>query len=96
MVSAFEGNKAETKTMLPVIESFMAAHDLPQRPSTTSMPLDAGKERVRARVQLRLPRMTWRKLTATTTATGRDHRRAPATIRVLVMPQDLVILVAAE
>jgi Transposase DDE domain len=29
MVSAFEGNKAETKTMLPVITSFMAAHDLP-------------------------------------------------------------------
>jgi Transposase DDE domain len=29
MVSAFEGNKAETKTMLPVIESFMAAHSLP-------------------------------------------------------------------
>jgi hypothetical protein len=29
MVCAFEGNKAETKTMLPVIESFMAAHDLP-------------------------------------------------------------------
>jgi hypothetical protein len=29
MVSAFEGNKAETKTMLPVIESFMAAHRLP-------------------------------------------------------------------
>jgi hypothetical protein len=29
MVSAFEGNKAETKTMLPVIESFMMAHDLP-------------------------------------------------------------------
>jgi hypothetical protein len=29
MVSAFEGNKAETKTMLPVIKSFMAAHDLP-------------------------------------------------------------------
>ena len=29
MVSAFEGNKAETKTMLPVIESFMAAHQLP-------------------------------------------------------------------
>jgi Transposase DDE domain len=29
MVSAFEGNKAETSTMLPVIESFMAAHDLP-------------------------------------------------------------------
>jgi len=29
MVSAFEGNKAETKTMLAVIESFMAAHQLP-------------------------------------------------------------------
>ena len=29
MVSAFEGNKAETKTMLPVIGAFMAAHQLP-------------------------------------------------------------------
>ena len=29
MVSAFEGNRAETKTMLPVIEMFMAAHRLP-------------------------------------------------------------------
>ncbi len=29
MVSAFEGNKAETRTMLPVIEAFMTAHDLP-------------------------------------------------------------------
>jgi hypothetical protein len=29
MLSAFEGNKAETKTMLPVIEEFMAAHRLP-------------------------------------------------------------------
>jgi hypothetical protein len=29
MVSAFEGNRAETKTMLPVIEKFMAAHNLP-------------------------------------------------------------------
>jgi hypothetical protein len=29
MVSAFEGNKAETRTMLPVIESFMAARQLP-------------------------------------------------------------------
>jgi hypothetical protein len=29
MVSAFEGNKAETKTMLPVIRAFMAAHQLP-------------------------------------------------------------------
>jgi hypothetical protein len=29
MVSAFEGNKAETKTMLPVVRAFMAAHRLP-------------------------------------------------------------------
>jgi hypothetical protein len=29
MISAFEGNKAETKTMLPVIEKVMAAHQLP-------------------------------------------------------------------
>jgi hypothetical protein len=29
MVEAFEGNKAETLTMLPTIRSFMAAHDLP-------------------------------------------------------------------
>ena len=28
MVSAFEGNKAETTTMLPVIQAFMAAHQL--------------------------------------------------------------------
>ncbi len=29
MLSAFEGSKGETKTMLPVIEKFMAAHQLP-------------------------------------------------------------------
>jgi hypothetical protein len=29
IVGAFEGNKAETKTMLPVIEKFMAVHHLP-------------------------------------------------------------------
>lgn len=29
MVEAFEGNKAETLTMIPTIKSFMAAHDLP-------------------------------------------------------------------
>jgi transposase len=29
MVSAFEGNKADTKTTLPVIQAFMAAHWLP-------------------------------------------------------------------
>ncbi len=29
LVSAFEGNKADTRTMLPVIQAFMAAHQLP-------------------------------------------------------------------
>ena len=28
-ISAFEGNRAETRTMLPVIEPFMTAHQLP-------------------------------------------------------------------
>jgi hypothetical protein len=38
MVSAFGGNKAETKTMLPVIEKFMAAHRL----SDVTVVADAG------------------------------------------------------
>jgi Transposase DDE domain len=38
IVSAFEGNEAETKTMLPVIEKFMAAH---RRPDVTVV-ADAG------------------------------------------------------
>src|SRR5260370_30174586 len=38
MVSAFEGSKAETRTMLPVIESFMAAHQLPD----VTVAADAG------------------------------------------------------
>ena len=29
MLSAFEGNTGETKTMIPVIKEFMAAHQLP-------------------------------------------------------------------
>ena len=29
MVNAFEGNKAETTTMLPTIQAFMKAHHLP-------------------------------------------------------------------
>ncbi len=37
-VNAFEGNKAETKTMLPVIEAFMNAHDL----SDVTVVADAG------------------------------------------------------
>ena len=38
MVNAFEGNKAETTTMLPVIEAFQAAHDL----SEVTVVADAG------------------------------------------------------
>src|SRR5262249_44553601 len=38
MVSAFEGNKAATKTMLLVIEAFMAAHRLPD----VTVVVDAG------------------------------------------------------
>jgi transposase len=38
MVSAFEGDEAETKTMLPVIEAFMPAHDL----SDVTIVADAG------------------------------------------------------
>jgi transposase len=38
MVSAFEGNRAEAKTMLPVIENFMAAY---HRPDVTVV-ADAG------------------------------------------------------
>jgi len=37
-VSAFEGNTGETKTMLPVIEEFMAAHQLPD----VTVAADAG------------------------------------------------------
>ena len=50
MVSAFEGNKAETKTMLPVIESFMAAHQLPD----VTVVADAGmvtRERTRRQIE---------------------------------------------
>ena len=39
MVEAFEGNKAETKTMLPTIEAFMAAHDL----NDVTVVADAGR-----------------------------------------------------
>jgi hypothetical protein len=37
-LSAFEGNRAETKTMLPVIEAFMDAHQLPD----VTVDADAG------------------------------------------------------
>jgi ribosomal protein S27E len=41
MEAAFEGNKAETKTMLPVIGSFLAAHHLPDVTVVTVV-ADAG------------------------------------------------------
>jgi transposase len=50
MVSAFEGNKAETKTMLPVIEAFMAAHQIPG----VTVVADAGKCRRRTSSRSRL------------------------------------------
>jgi len=33
MVGAFGGTKAETETMLPIIEAFMTARRFPTRPS---------------------------------------------------------------
>ena len=50
MVSAFEGNKAETKTMLPVIEAFMAAHDLPDVTvvADAGMVSEANQEQIEA------------------------------------------------
>jgi hypothetical protein len=50
MVSAFEGNKAETKTMLPVIEPFMAAHDLPDVTvvADAGMVSEANQEQIEA------------------------------------------------
>jgi hypothetical protein len=50
MVSAFEGNKAETKTMLPVIQSFMAAHQLPDvtRVADAGMVSEANQKAIEA------------------------------------------------
>jgi hypothetical protein len=45
MASAFEGNKAETKTMLPVIEVFMAAHDLPDVTARPHRESDSSRSR---------------------------------------------------
>ena len=36
MVNAFEGNRAETTTMLPVIREFMKAHQLADAPKNRS------------------------------------------------------------
>ena len=38
MVNAFEGHKAETKTILPVVQAFATAHQLPE----VTLVADAG------------------------------------------------------
>jgi Transposase DDE domain len=50
MVSAFEGDKGETKTMLPVIKAFMAAHQLPDVTvvADAGMISDANKKAIEA------------------------------------------------
>jgi hypothetical protein len=50
MVEAFEGNKAETTTMLPTITSFMAAHKLPDVTvvADAGMISDANKKAIEA------------------------------------------------
>jgi hypothetical protein len=47
-VQAFEGNKAETKTMLPVIQAFMKAHQLPDVTvvADAGMVSDANKQAI--------------------------------------------------
>jgi Transposase DDE domain len=66
MVSAFEGNKAETKTMLPVIQAFMAAHQLPDVTvvADTGMVSEANQKQIEAAglsfiLGMRLPDVPW-------------------------------------
>jgi hypothetical protein len=66
MVSAFEGNKAETKTMLPVIQAFMAAHQLPDVTivADAGMVSDANQKQIEAAglsfiLGLRIPEVPW-------------------------------------
>ena len=57
MVGAFEGNKAQTKTTLPVIEKFMAAYQLPD----VTVVADAGmiSEATRRPSRPRACRSSW-------------------------------------
>jgi hypothetical protein len=66
MVSAFEGNKAETKTMLPVVQSFMAAHQLPGVTvvADAGMVSEANQKQIEAAglsfiLGLRIPEVPW-------------------------------------
>ena len=76
MVSAFEGNKAETKTMLPVIQAFMAAHRLPDVTvvADAGMVSEANQKQIEAAglsfiLALRIPEVPW--------VVGEWHREHP-------------------
>jgi len=68
MVPASEGNKAETKTMLAVIESFMAAHDLPD---VTKVPGNGTRRRIRQECPGRLAANFPGRLDASLRSSGR-------------------------
>ena len=57
MVNAFEGNKAETTTMVPTVQAFMAAHRLPD----VTIVADAGMVSAAIRRPSRTPgcRSSW-------------------------------------
>jgi hypothetical protein len=66
MVSAFEGNKAEAKTMLPVIQAFMAAHQLPEVTvvADAGMVSEANRKEIEAAglsfiLGMRIPDVPW-------------------------------------
>jgi hypothetical protein len=66
MVSAFEGDKGETKTMLPVIKAFMTAHQLPDVTvvADAGMISDANKKAIEAAglsfiLGMKIPRMPY-------------------------------------
>ena len=89
MVSAFEGNKAETKTMMPVIEGFMAAHQLPDVTvvADAGMVSEANRNQIEAAglsfiLGKRIPEVPWvvaqwkREHPARTSPTGRPSPSA--------------------
>ena len=82
MVSAFEGNKAETKTMLPVIEAFMAAHQLPDVTvvADAGMVSEANQKEIEAAglsfiLGMRIPRRPLRGRPVAARAPRRGHPR---------------------
>jgi hypothetical protein len=82
MVSAFEGNKAETKTMLPVIEAFMAAHRLADVTvvADAGMVSEANQKEIEAAglsfiLGMRIPRRSLRGCAMAPGASRRGHPR---------------------